>query len=473
MAIGIGFEKDEFVQSVKETEEEERVLKMSKEERDNIEQILAWERSQLYIPERREAEMRAMFKDVVVNDYKDDYHLSDEEREKNNQFYKLFSRLNRCKRKYRSLKDFIDVYRLVLQCIDAVADNQDVYDPDEFKAKVLNGKIKVGGLFFPTYNGKDKKRISREYLIDYILSDAPADEFYGKEDGDDLRSDAEILNDRYRLFSDQELEELATPLSKELEIEYSKTYDGDPSKITSTATAIRFEPAERKEILKTCPELINMAKDARKNLNSKDLLDIYAYELTEDDYDSIEKYDAEHNVVSTSDMPVFKGNMMKKSDYKRYLYELDMAAYQNFKYNYNGRMLSRAEIDNVELKNDLERGGFNVRKFWDNEKNMKKLKKAKRRDEERAKKLKERLARINDRNERRKLGEDFDDKSEKKRKKKKKDKDNESLSKAMKDRKKRLKETQEDILLSVVGKQGMSFEEYREECETFDWDGLK
>ena len=138
MAIGIGFEKDEFVQSVKETEEEERVLKMSKEERDNIEQILAWERSQLYIPERREAEMRAMFKDVVVNDYKDDYHLSDEEREKNNQFYKLFSRLNRCKRKYRSLKDFIDVYRLVLQCIDAVADNQDVYDPDEFKAKWEN-----------------------------------------------------------------------------------------------------------------------------------------------------------------------------------------------------------------------------------------------------------------------------------------------------------------------------------------------
>ena len=470
MPIGVGFEANEFSKS---EDKEKDISNMTAEQIKSAEVRLQYEKENLYIPERRLKEIQDSFDCVVVNDYQDDYHLTDKERAEQNKFYKQFSRLSKCKKKYRRIEEFIDVYRLALKCLDSVANSQEMYPAEDFKKKVFKGKIKIFGLFFPKYTGKDRKRISKEYLSEFILSDTPSNEFYDNNDGSDIMSMNEIRDLKTVLFDEDELERVIQPFTAEEEEAMSMVYDPDSKEDNKVENVCpELTDKENAELMKTFPELICAFKDFKTNLDSKKLLDMYAYELSEDDYDSIAKYDKEHNVVSTSDVPVFTGDLMNDDDVSRYLTDLEEYEENSLKYNYNGKMLTKDEINQIELKNAMEAGGFNVRKFWSQKDKERRLKEAQRRDDKRAKKLKDKLTRINERSDRRKLS-DLEEYSEKKKKKKKKEKkERKEKEKQMKGKKKDLRETQEALLMSAVGKQGMTFDEYKDEVEEFDWTAL-
>ena len=133
-------------------------------------------RKNLYIPPARLEKMESTYGVSIVHDFGDEYHLTDEEREAQNNYYKLFARLNKCKRKYRKINEFVDCARISLQCLQAVAENNTVYTPDEFMSLVMKEKIIVNGWFYPKYNGKDRKQLSWDYITEFILGDADSKE---------------------------------------------------------------------------------------------------------------------------------------------------------------------------------------------------------------------------------------------------------------------------------------------------------
>jgi hypothetical protein len=152
-----------------------------------------------FSPEKRK-ELEEIYQRVVVNDYGDEYHMSEEDRKKKSQYYEAFTKVNKCKRKFRKIDEYVKVYRLVIDCIKLVAEDNGIYDPIEFTKKVLRGKIKLFGLHFPKYIGKDKKEINWEYVSQYISDTSKDPSELIKRDRVEL-SDEELL--QFRMFQEQ------------------------------------------------------------------------------------------------------------------------------------------------------------------------------------------------------------------------------------------------------------------------------
>ena len=215
---------------------------------------------------------------VVVNTYEnDDYHLSDEERAKNNELYELFKPIIHAKNNYTVLPDFVNVMRACIKCIDYIAETNGVYSPKKFKKKVYSGKIKIEGLRFPKLSKKAKKRISLEYLTDFILSDEPAENIMPPErEFDTIRSEEEIEEMTHKLFTEEELNEIFKPLTEDQKIR-SQLFDATTDEQSDDLpTCVVFDEKKSMKILKTFPE-INLylkrtnARSKRKNrFNSRE-----------------------------------------------------------------------------------------------------------------------------------------------------------------------------------------------------------
>ena len=130
------------------------------------------------------------------------------------------------------------------------------------------------------------------------------------------------------------------------------------------------------------PEMINAFKEMRRSQASAENLRSFAYDLTMDDMESIERYDQKHNFVSNTEMPLFKGDMMKDKDYRKYMMKLQEYEDECIKENYDGHMKTREEIREIELKKVLEENGWNIRNLYNNKDKEKKLKKAIKRDKQ-------------------------------------------------------------------------------------------
>ena len=108
--------------------------------------------------------------------------------------------------------------------------------------------------------------------------------------------------------------------------------------------------------------------------------------------------------------------MLDDKEYAKYLYELKEYEDNHIKENYHGKMMSIAEIRAHDIKDMLEKGGWDIRALYDNKEREKKINRDRKRDELKKKKLKKKLAEIDRRNSKR----DDDNISSKKKKKKKK-----------------------------------------------------
>ena len=139
---------------------------------------------------------------AIVHDFGDEYHLTDEEREAQNNYYKLFARLNKCKRKYRKINEYVDCARISLQCLQAVAENNTVYSTDEFMSMVMKEKIMVNGWFYPKYNGRDRKQLSWDYITEFILGDRPSEELLKQKSSDtEFLTEAELEEEAKAQFA--------------------------------------------------------------------------------------------------------------------------------------------------------------------------------------------------------------------------------------------------------------------------------
>ena len=420
MAVKIGFVDMEIPDEVRD---EEKVTKQGK-------RALVDKTKDVYLSEKKIKELEAEYDTVVVHDFGDDYHLTEEEKAKRNQYYNAFKELNVCKHKFRRLDEFIRVTRLALHCLDLVAENNMIYNPEEFKIRCLQGKIKVHGLFFPEYKGKDKKSISWKYVSEVILSgDDPSELMKPKEE---VFSTSELDDMTYKLFDEEEVRQFEKMTENRKEENHNSLLklikDGEKEEDEDIVKTMKKK--EVKEMFKTYPELVMAIRDIKKEMRKESrsintIAETFASELTYDDMEKIERYDAKHNYagLSATEMPKFKGCLLNDKDFDRYMYELQNYADDTIQENYGGKMRSLSEIRELKLKEALEENNWNIRNLYNNRELEKERKRMRKEGKKKEKKIKDRLLRIQEENKKRNkrlMGEDYDDDKPKKKKKKKK-----------------------------------------------------
>lgn len=398
--------------------------KLSGEETFKIIKSIDDARKNLYLSPERIAKMEATYGVAIVHDFGDEYHLTDEEREAQNNYYKLFARLNKCKRKYRKINEYVDCARISLQCLQAVADNNTVYSPDEFMAMVMKGKILVNGWFYPKYNGRDRKQLSWDYITDFILGDTPSIELLKQKSSDnEFLTDEELEEEAKILFSEDEYKRIFEESDPDKVFrEEVHVIDLDEEKLDETSNiAVYSDRSETKDFLKAAPELLILAKEIRREMKSSEQLSRYVSDIRMEDIEAIEEYDNKRSLVSDSDIPKFTGDITNSKDYHKYLRALELYENTQIKENYAGKMRTREEIKEIQLKEALESAGWNIRVLYDNQLKEKRLKRAQKADKKREKKLKEQLTKVQNRSKRR-MGMDIDDDYSIKKKNKKKNK---------------------------------------------------
>ena len=362
-------------------------------------------------PEREE-QFKSEYDCVVVMDFGDDYHKTEEERERENQYYKLFRDYRVGKAKYSKIPEFIVAYRKALKILDAVCANQEDYDETKFKKLVLKGKIEIAGLVFPKLKKRAAKNISMEYLSEYILSDGDPKEIF--RDVGDVLLDNDELQRISETISEEEKRAYCTEPDVD-ELRHLKKNDKD--EVTEGCAKLSSEK-ETQQLIKEMPELLNCVKDiVNREKRSIDSLKNYVYDITSGELDELELYEGKHREKKLmSKYPKFKGDIMNKNDYRRYMNECFEYEQNCIKEDYNGKYKTKQEIRDIELAQELEENGWNMRNLYDNREKEKKLKKLREMDKRRKQKLKKKLVKLQSRKNRR-LGMDVDKVPSKKQKK--------------------------------------------------------
>ena len=425
----------------------------------------------IYIPERRIPEFLKGYDCVVVNEFGDDYHQSEEEREKNNKFYKTFREFAVTAKRYRNVVEYVKVMRMALKCLNAVAEDNGVYPPDKFKKMFLEDKSKINGLRLPELKGRESKSIDWKYLAEFIISDEPAENISSKKE-DIVYSEDELEDLADVMFDEGELDEMLAPETDEEKKLQTMDLDPDSEEFQQRFPALVLSNKEMKKLAKVMPELVYGVKEIKRDTTKINNMSRFVYDLTADDLSEIERYDQRYAYQSTGDMPKFKGDIMNDDDYNRYMAELDEYEETQIREMYNGKFKTKEQINELQIKTFMEANGYNLRNLYGNKDKEKKLKRLQKRDKEREKKLKARLIKLKNRNKRR-MGEDVETSSKKSKKKKKKNKKNKPVkSKEVKRVEAEMNDAMEEFLLASADRLENNFKDYKRDATDFTWDSV-
>ena len=414
---------------------------------------------------------------VVVHDFHDEYHLSDEERRKKNENYEEFKKFSKYKKKYRKVDEFVMVMREGLKLLDKVAETNGVYSPKKFKKLFLKGDIFINGLTLPKLTGKERKNVSWEYLTEFILSDEPIENLLYNRNKKNLLTEEEE-DDALECFKMQHPDVYAD-IVKSIET-------GENNKGRDVERDGCYTKKDMKIIRKMMPELVNWNKEYNRKRQIKDSLDGYAYQLTVDDIDNISKYERRKLKIRDKEpeIPVFNGDIDNYDDYNDYMGKLYDYENNNILEFYNGQYKSRRQIKEIEFRVALEQAGWNVKALYGNKEREKKMKKQVKEDREKERRIKAKLKEIQERRRDRRLDDDefdVDTKKSKKKKKQKKKSTKKKLKKAEKKekklekkRKKAIEKAKKDVssFLMEEYSDGRSYKEWKDESFDWTWDSI-
>lgn len=394
----------------------------------------------------REEMMKEEFRTVVVHEFGDEYHLSEEERKKKYKYYEAFKTFSKYKHKFRKFPEYIKAMREALKCLDLVAKDNFVYSPDEFKKLFFRGKIWISGLTLPEFKGSGRRSVDTEYLTEYILSDAPAEDFLKEEEHEVYTK--EELEDAYDVLFTEEDKRIIERAINSNEDEETEVYapvalyeDGEniPDNVV-----LPINKKEIKKSIKALPDLGNLYKSIEKKKKKGSLgMAGFISDMLSADMAEFDLYDTNQTLV-LSRMPEFKGDMTNDRDYYKYLAKLEEWENTQVKTQYNGKLKTKEEIESIELRKALENHNWDIRNLFGNKERMKKLEKIRKEQLQKEKLLKKKLVSLQTANKRRQLGEDFDDENLSKEEKKVRKKTKKLKKKAKKTLGKLNKETNKD-----------------------------
>ncbi len=194
--------------------------------------------------EKELAEIREGCKRTYVHDFSehDRFHISDEERAKNDSLAELSVKLAGLKRIYRKVDQYIYAMRVVIEAWEMIEKKENmIHDPDEFYKMIADGRIYHTGILMPKLKGMDKYNI--DLIIRYISNPEldpeellteeeikKRDPFYDDEwDNEDEESEEDEME---RLLSPEEVQyiidnEEDPPMMKvhDIKNKYIKGYD--------------------------------------------------------------------------------------------------------------------------------------------------------------------------------------------------------------------------------------------------------
>lgn len=259
---------------------------------------------------------------IVREYYADDYHLDEESRIRNNRFYREFSKLMRCKRKYRKLVEWVECARLAMRCLDMVAENNRTYDPDVFKKKVYKKEIVVYGWFYPIYNGRDKKQISPYYMDELVFSDEdPRVLLAPCEAETDYLSSQDKLAYGKTLYPTGAMSNLLS-MSPRLCEEMTLSNDSFEQAADGSSIVRVSSDKETKEFFKSHPEVLLGIKKSQGSVTSASQLDRLVSDAHLSDIEKLEEFDKKHGFKKKDAVPFFTGSLSNKKDVDQYLADL-------------------------------------------------------------------------------------------------------------------------------------------------------
>lgn len=425
-------------------------------------------REEVQLSSKKIQALNDLYEDVVVHDYGDDYHKTEEELESENAFFRTYRTIAGRKKKYNSLPKFIDATRNCLQFLYAVAENQQIYEKDEFISMWANKDIRINGMYLPKYNGKDKKRLNWSALSEYILSDGDPSEFLKEEEVPMIDSEEALDHQIATLFTVQEyadiietsIRQMANPKEEDfVDVDEKSTIDGRP-------IAIESSKKSRKRLMEDNPGFsITLKETFRNSQQLNDFSKQMVYDMHNDDMDAIRKYDETYGVESAQDVPILHGSIMDDDDYQDYNDALEDWDVDNTLVDYFGKTMTREEYNDSLIKERMEAAGINIRVFWNEKRKEKRLKEYLKKERERERRLQLELSKTSEslkkkKDKLRKMS-DADIKKLLKDEKKKTRNFEKPLRKAKKKKKKKL----DQFLLGPSGKK--SFKEYKKDA--LDW----
>lgn len=392
---------------------EEQIEKRSEEIRKNMN--LQPEREHFKFSKRKLEELHQIYSETVVHDYGDNFHKSEEDLKAQNALYDIYRKIAGKKRNYQKIDEFIVAYRNCLDFIKAVARGQDVYSYEEYLKLWSKGKIRVNGMYTPKYKGKDRKRISWKTLGAYILSGDDPKGFLSTPATHDITSEEELNQARQELFTVDEYRKIMGAAMRMGTDDYSDTektmIDEDvPESYEGKPIITYMTREEQKKLLSSTPGLNQVLKDTitsgeRSERLRGGFVNEMAYNFDSDDLSTIDYYNRAYGVETTSDIPEFKGSLMDKKAYERYLRRLKEWEYRNTKIKVDGRYRTLEEENELRQKEVIDRNGMNVRMFWQNNQREEKINKWLKKSRQEEKELRKRLSKIDEINGKGKKGE--------------------------------------------------------------------
>lgn len=343
--------------------------------------------SELKLPQFQIDKMLASYEEVCVQDFGDIYHMPEDERRQMYQYYDAFKNVRRIKTKYRKLDKFILAYREMLKCLNVVAEDNMVYEKDEFIKLVLKKKITVSGLVIPKLIGKENRDLNWEMVSEYIVNT-------------DLDPSELIHTSNERYWdgtSETDIEEVEDDIGCDI-IDYLDTvreksdvnpelFDPDEDDATGKNIIIPLTKKEQKLAIKKDRSLLMGIQEAKKSHRASSRFTGYAYELTSDAFEEISDIDAKRG----NGIPQFKGDIFNPDDYHRYLQELEEYEDKHVYITINNRTYTVEQAEEMVLKDYLESCGIDLRKFKRYSDKEKKERKQVRDEKKKIKRMKKKL----------------------------------------------------------------------------------
>ena len=425
-------------------------------------------REEVQLSSKKIQALNDLYEDVVVHDYGDDYHKTEEELESENAFFRTYRTIAGRKKKYNSLPKFIDATRNCLQFLYAVAENQQIYEKDEFISMWANKDIRINGMYLPKYNGKDKKRLNWSALSEYILSDGDPSEFLKEEEVPMIDSEEALDHQIATLFTVQEYADIIETSIRQMANPKEDDFVDVDEKITIDGRPIANESSKKssKRLMEDNPGFsITLKETFRNSQQLNDFSKQMVYDMHNDDMDAIRKYDETYGVESAQDVPILHGSIMDDDDYQDYNDALEDWDVDNTLVDYFGKTMTREEYNDSLIKERMEAAGINIRVFWNEKRKEKRLKEYLKKERERERRLQLELSKTSEslkkkKDKLRKMSDADIKKLLKDEKKKTRD-----FEKPLRKAKKKKKKKVDQFLLGPSGKK--SFKEYKKDA--LDW----
>lgn len=303
------------------------------------------------ISDEERQDMESKYGIALVNDFDDDYALSDEEMHNKNKYWDLYRKIAKARKNLQTMSDYIRVCRDAMSFLKAVAKDNVMYDPDEFIEMVLEGKIILEGFEIPRYKGKNRNTIDWKVVSKYIANpelNANDVDIFDKYSELSLDDDLEIDESEYR-----DLMKIVVRDCPELRKEVHQK--GTKKKIKLGKGGDFEELTEFNDAIAKKEKRINKISQLNGSRSIRDFI--------EDDIEKITK--STRKKFPSMERPVFTGDIMSADDYDAYLKEVEMWEADNtWTTTSNGIAIRKGDNEIRELKNIFEEWGYDVSNMY-------------------------------------------------------------------------------------------------------------